>query len=316
MGMIPLVFRGVAAAVMVGAAGIALGTEGAGTQGGAATTHAELPRQQYWFGVAVENSPPPFARQLKLAPDQGLMVMAVLRDSPAQRAELKPDDLLIEVDGEPLTSQEQLARIANATEGRGDKEKPRLAHLTLLRAGDRITLEITAAPRPTSMMAVGGSIGSFLSHGREGNSTAMVAVKNYVLPNGTAAQVGPGYRIDLNGPRATALSDVSIRQIVSKGQTLILSQEQDGTGAVKMSITVGGKTYPVDAGKLDALPAELRPIADRLLAVGSAAHVATNPAPVATVGCGQLLKVLENKNEQLQQEVSELLRLMREKTNK
>jgi hypothetical protein len=246
------------------------------------------------------------------------MVMAVLRDSPAARAGLKPDDLLVEIDGKALASQEELARAANTLdEGDDGVVHPHTSHITLLREGDRRTVEITPSPRPTGMTVSGAALSSFYIDKRsESDGNRVVAVRNYVLGNGSAAQVGPGYRIDLSGKNASALSDVSIKQIVSKGQTLILTQEQDANGAVKMSITVGGQRYAVEAGKLDALPAELRPIGEQLLAEAPAA--ATHPAPVAAGGAvasggaslDQRVKELEKKNQELQEQLADLLRML------
>src|SRR6187551_2967095 len=68
---------------------------------------------QYWFGVAVENIPPSFSRQLRLKENQGLMVVGIIPQTPAEKAGLKADDLLVELNGVELTSQEQLARAAN-----------------------------------------------------------------------------------------------------------------------------------------------------------------------------------------------------------
>jgi len=78
-----------------------------GTESGAQVVSDARP--QYWFGVAVENLPPAVAEHLKLRPDQGVMVSAVFENSPAAKAGLLPKDLLIELNGQPLTSQEELA---------------------------------------------------------------------------------------------------------------------------------------------------------------------------------------------------------------
>src|SRR3954447_11264833 len=72
--------------------------------------------EQHWFGVAVENLPPAISRQLKLQNLQGLMVVAVLPQSPAERAGLRPNDILTEIDARPLMSQTELAQAANALE--------------------------------------------------------------------------------------------------------------------------------------------------------------------------------------------------------
>jgi len=124
--------------------------------GKAAVRIAPVPAQQYWFGVSVQNLPPAVAKQLKLRADQGLMVLEVLPDSPAQRAELRAEDVLVEVDGTPLTSYEELARAANragASRGVSDGTLtaaliPGSCRLTILREGDRKAVTIVPAPRP------------------------------------------------------------------------------------------------------------------------------------------------------------------------
>jgi len=88
-------------------------------------------------------------------------------------------------------------------------------------------------------------------------------MRSIVLPNGTTAQVGPGYSVDLNGTEA---STVSIKRLVSKGDTIMMSQEVDGTGGVKNRIMVGGKSYLVEKGKVGNLPEDLQPLAEQLLA--------------------------------------------------
>lgn len=322
---------GVAAASLLG--GALFAADGPATQTGAAgkvavEKTAEKPseqrRAQYWFGVAVENIPPTFARQLKLSRDQGLIVMAVLRDSPAAMAGLKAEDLLIEIDGHPLASQEELASAANMledVEGKEGQLRPHTSRVTLLRDGDRRTVEITPAQRPAALTVGGHGLDSFVARGRAGESADNkgVAVRNYVLPNGSRAEVGPGYRIDLSSSNGSALTDVSIKQIVAKGQTLILTQEQDLAGATHMSITVGGVKYPVEAGKIASLPAELRPIGEQLLAE----LPATRPAVANNEVLDQRVKELEAKNQQLLQrmsdlqgEMAELIKLLRDKPNK
>ncbi|HVS73371.1 MAG TPA: PDZ domain-containing protein [Phycisphaerae bacterium] len=294
---------------------------------------AEKHRAQYWLGVAVENIPPTFSRQLKLNRAQGLMVLAVLRDSPAERAGVRADDLLIEIEGEPLTTQEQLARAANREEEGSDTvgptkggapagPRPKKCHLTLLRDGDRVRVEITPAPRPASMMVAGGGMQSFTLHPREGHGAAPMDVRNIVLPNGSISQVGPGYRMDLSARGGSALTEVSIRQLVGDGETIILTQEQDEKGGVKNSITVGGQKYMVEPGKVASLPEKIRPIAEQLLAEGPAAGAAaTRPgADAETAKLDQRVKDLEKRNAELQDkltglndQLSELIRLLKEK---
>ena len=154
----------------------------AGAVGGRGTAAIPLgpeQRAQYWFGVAVENIPPAIAKQLKLKPDQGLMVVAVLPNSPAERAGLKAEDLLIELDGVALTSQEDLARAANTNRTYRVNNDTRLSmplmknsRITFLREGDRKTVDVTPALRPENMLVLGNNRGNFMAQGGRGMNNA------------------------------------------------------------------------------------------------------------------------------------------------
>lgn len=256
-------------AVLAAAAEAARGGEAAGQSATAATTQAEVvvPRTQRWFGVAVENIPGPIARQLKLHKDQGLMVVSVLAGSPAEKAGLRAEDLLIEANGQPLTSQEELSHAANLVEVTGKGEvQARVSTLVYLRDGDRAEAVITPEPRPATMLVVGPNRGNFVASVKnEAGGTPQMRVRNYVLPNGGAAQVGPGYRVDPSSNDAAGLSMLSIRSLVLNGQTVVLTQETDAAGRARYTITVGTTTYEVDKGKVGSLPADLRPLAEQLL---------------------------------------------------
>lgn len=296
-----------------------------GDQTGGKTTHpsaakgkaadGEAVQPQYWFGVAVENIPPHYARQLKLKSDQGLCVIAVLPDSPAERAGLAPYDFLIEIDGQPLTSQEQLARAANA---RSDVKAlvmgVKASTITFLRDGDRHTLQIAAALRPENMLVIGPDARSFTpvkpQNAAPANGPDMTT---YVLPNGTAAQVGPGYQMDLQGESSTVRV---LRPLMSKGETVVMTEETDAAGARKCTITVGSAKYVVEPGKLDALPPEIRPLAEQFLANGANGQAQAQPKNSAATRdpqtTEQRMDDLEKTNKELRQMLNELTRLLKE----
>ena len=278
--------------------------------------------EQHWFGVAVENIPPSIARQLKLRKEQGLMVMAVMPASPAEKAGLRRDDLLIEVDGEALTSQMELARAANAMEETKEGLVVKASRITFLRDGDRGMVAIMPAVRPERLMVLNGDVESFEARLRgsigastraSGSGARAEDVRNYVFPNGAAAQVGPGYRMNLND--ASTVTAKSIKEIVEQGKTVILVQETDLNGAVKNTISVGGKSYVVEAGKVDALPAELRAIGEQLLASGAGQAEGSGNGAVSgartELTLGQRMKALEEQNEKLRGEVEALVAELR-----
>jgi membrane-associated protease RseP (regulator of RpoE activity) len=259
----------------------------------AASAPAIEQRAQRWFGVAVENIPPSIAKLLKLKPGQGLMVSAVLPNSPAQRAGLRTDDLLIEINDKPLTTQQDLYRAANPKEAAKAVAPSRL---TYIREGDRQTVEITSAPRPAEMI--------FFDTQDKPNA---MPVRNYVIPNGNGAQVGTGIRINLANSDPSDFSVNSIQQMVSKGQTVILSQETDIAGNVKRTITVDKTVYTVDPQNLEALPEDLRPLAERLVNGPAKPSIATRNAPQTAASLEQRVKELEEKNALLTKRLEQLL---------
>ena len=267
------------------------------------TAPAPVAPTQYWFGVAVENLPSSIAKQLKLNPDQGLMILSVLPSSPAKDANLLPEDILVEINGHPLTSQNDLYEAANPTAAK-TPAAPAPSKLTYLRGGDRTTIDIIPAARPPSM----------ISYPEENNKQKVLT---YVAPNsGGGAQIGMGLRVDLAAD-PSSLTAKSIREIVSQGKTIILSQETDIQGNIKNTITVGTVTHTVDPNHIDALPVELRPLAQQLvngspaMVHASAAAPAPLPATTAT-SLEQRLNALEAKNKELESQNVEFQKRIKE----
>ncbi len=260
--------------------------------------------EQHWFGVAVENLPPAYSRQLKLQEHQGLMVMAVLPQSPAERAGLRADDLLIEIDGQPLMQQKELARAANALEETKNGAIPKVSHLTFLREGVRNVVDIMPEVRPENMVVMGGNLVSFTGALPTQRGADLEEVRNYVLPNGAAAQIGPGYRLNLDA--GDTMTVKSIRSIVDQGKTIILAREGDGNGGLRNTITVDGKTYVVEPGKVEQLPQELRPLAEQLLAGAQPGQIAVEVPGEPKASLEQRVKELETQNATLQKQILEL----------
>jgi hypothetical protein len=94
----------------------------------------------YWIGVSVGSIEPALRAQLQLPERYGLLALGVVKDSPAEKAGVKPHDILLRLDGEGLTNQTQLIQIVQAK-----GEKP--ISLELVREGKKETIEITPQRR-------------------------------------------------------------------------------------------------------------------------------------------------------------------------
>jgi membrane-associated protease RseP (regulator of RpoE activity) len=265
-----------------------------------------MEQTQYWFGVASENIPPAITRQLKLKPGQGLMVVQVLPGSPAARGKIQPEDLLIEVDGQPLMTQEDLVRAANQIDDRGGKMKA--SKVTLMRDGERMEATLVPAPRPAPYTVVNPNP-SFVGHSSASGMSGE-GIRTLIAPNGQTISVGNGFSIPLNSPNSMRLR---IGQL-SK-DNIVLSVTTDDAGNKHHSITVGSNTYAVEKEKLDDLPPDIRPLAEQLLKNGPLPMV-RGSLPSVEERVAELErsnKELRESNQQLLGRIDELLKRLGEK---
>lgn len=276
----------------------------------AAAEDARFSHPQLWFGVASEQIAPAIARQLKLRPDQGLMVLDVLANSPAAKAGLHADDLLIELNGKPLTSPDELSAAANSLTDAPDQNAPAAGQnstLVFLRDGDRHSVTITPSPRPEDLRIIPAESNVLASKSGaplflNGNAIGQ-NLTNYVAPNGNALQVGPGFQLNLRNNDAAT---VEIRKAMDNGKKMVVvSQETDSAGHVRISITQDDKTYAVESGHIDTLPENLRGLGQQLL--DTAARPQQN---AATPTAEEMARQINDQQAQIQQLNARIDRLM------
>jgi Spy/CpxP family protein refolding chaperone len=96
-----------------------------------------------WLGAAVEEAPEVLTAQLGLDPGVGLVVTYVATNSPAAKADLQKNDLLVEFEGQSLVHPLQLRKLVQARK-EGDTVK-----LGFYRAGKKHTVSATLAKTVT-----------------------------------------------------------------------------------------------------------------------------------------------------------------------
>ena len=94
-----------------------------------------------YLGVAVQPVGPTLERQLGLPPALGLLVERVAGDSPADRAGIRPHDILLQLNSQLLFVPEQLEALLRSL----SRESP--IPLELIRARERLNLELTPVAR-------------------------------------------------------------------------------------------------------------------------------------------------------------------------
>jgi serine protease Do len=116
------------------------------------TTVRSFSRRGY-LGVGVVEMTEARARALKLKDDSGVEVKRIDENSPAAKAGLRENDIILEVDGQPIETIEQFIHsVSDATPG------AKLA-LTIWRNGAKRVLTATIEARPSQMFAFAGPDG-------------------------------------------------------------------------------------------------------------------------------------------------------------
>ncbi len=95
-----------------------------------------------WIGVEVQDLTPELAESFGVRPDQGALIAGVMRGSPADKAGVKPGDVLLTVGEQPVKdAQGMLDLIAALAPGES-------ARFGLVRAGKPLAVMITVGKRP------------------------------------------------------------------------------------------------------------------------------------------------------------------------
>jgi Do/DeqQ family serine protease len=95
-----------------------------------------------WIGVEVQEITPPIAESFRLEESRGALIAGVLRGGPADKAGVKPGDILVEVQGRPVADPASMLNVIAAL----SPGQP--AKLKLKRQGKDVEASITVGRRP------------------------------------------------------------------------------------------------------------------------------------------------------------------------
>ena len=207
----------------------------------------------YWLGVACEPVSDAARAQLDIPKDQGLLVRQVMPDSPAAKAGLKPNDILLQAGDKPLASTaDLLAAVAAA--------KTKELSLKLLRDGKSLTLAVTPAERPKSLP---GEAVPQLPNGPERalieawlkqfGVTPGHAGRVQIVRPGTAVLMGPGGR---TSPRVELPDNLSV------------DIHREGKKPAQITVKRGSDKWEVNEDELSKLPDDVRRFVEPLVGRG------------------------------------------------
>jgi len=103
-----------------------------------------------YLGILPQEIDPDLADALGVEPKSGILVGSVVEDSPADKAGMRRRDIIVELDGNPVTGDVDDFRLNVAQKGMGKK-----VGVVVLRDGDRKKLTVELGERPTEFAQAG-----------------------------------------------------------------------------------------------------------------------------------------------------------------
>jgi membrane-associated protease RseP (regulator of RpoE activity) len=225
--------------------------DSADNQGSIADPQPEVKLGEFWIGVAcnseaLDNT---LRAQLGLPEGQGLAVLSVVPDSPAAKAGLKENDVLLDAGGKPLG---KIQDLVDAVEAAKDQE---LA-LSLLRDGKPLSLTVKPEKRPEGQRPEGRqseyeeAFRNWLERGGGGGDQEILRRwfqgRNGVTPHRMIVP-RPGFVLPPGTPTGTAFP-----------KDLSVSITKEGDQPAKIVVKQGDKNWETTEDKLGDLPEEIR----------------------------------------------------------
>ena len=264
---------------------------------------------EYWLGVMISPLSPEAREKLNLPKNQGLMVETVEPKSPAEKAGLKPDDVLLKANDKPLGDLRDMLKLVNEV-------KEGKLTLDVLRDGKHETVVAMLAKRSSSDMA---------------EARAWIEKLGPKMKSGQPLRfhiVGPGQIVPFGGGAGepgVALTNVDVT-VCTKASLADGSQVEitcHGSDPAKVVVTHDKERWEGTPGDLSKIPEKIRPEVERLLnspmarmnffaAPGEAAHGnmmyfgGPAPQPGDMPGETAIGPIVEKRLSEMQKQIDEL----------
>jgi membrane-associated protease RseP (regulator of RpoE activity) len=254
---------------------------------------------KFWIGLVGGpiDADHPLRAHVDIPENQGLLVVNVVPNSPASKAGLKQNDILLRANDNDLSKMEDLVQLVT-TEG----EKKGQIAIEVLRRGERETVYVTPEERPADAQAPQGSFGQAFGPGFAfpgGGEIPQDLLREFRNLPFEFRQFGPGVVVGGDEP-ANLPNGVSVSIVQENGQP------------AKITVQRGGETWHVNAddpGSLNQLPEDLRPFVEKM--IRGRTHFGMSRPVLPELGNGRLsdrLDRMEERMQKLQERLEQRLR--------
>src|SRR5512141_2258313 len=149
-----------------------------------------------WLGVTLSDMTPKTAKEMEAKTESGALVRSVSEDSPAEKAGIKEDDIVIEFNGKPIADSDDLVKAV------GGAKAGETVDVVVMRKDDKQTLKATLAeaPAPPEPMVVTvphvPDMNMFMRHAGESSYGLSLRTLNRQLGEYFGAPGGHGVLVD------------------------------------------------------------------------------------------------------------------------
>jgi serine protease Do len=198
------------------------------------------------LGVKPQDLNPDYAEIFGLKGTKGVLIFQVFEDSPAEKAELTHNDVILEVNGRPVESavdlQSKISMLKPGTK----------VELTIWRDGKRKKVDVVLGKR-SSMDQIAGTMptetAKVLGFTVENLTDELKERYGYEDQTGVVVkEIDPGSRAAQNGMRqGTLIKEVNMRPVknTTEFNQAIESVRKKGLGRVMLRVIIDGTPYPV-----------------------------------------------------------------------
>jgi membrane-associated protease RseP (regulator of RpoE activity) len=210
---------------------------------------------KYWLGVQCSPVPPALRSHVTLPEKQGLLVIAVSKDSPAAKAGLAQYDILLRVGDKPVDEPRDLVSLVEAA-------KEAKMKIDVIRGGKPKTIEVAPAKRPVEATASAGHLEVQVPEQGDWNT-----VEKWLegTAQGQGAPRGP-FQFRVFGPGAIVPKEGWAPKPLPPNTNINIMKENDQPA--KITVKSGDKKWDVTEKELDKLPADIRPHVEQMLGHG------------------------------------------------
>ena len=134
-----------------------------------------------WLGVQIQAIDESIAKALNLDNKEGALIVSVVEDSPADKAGLEEDDIIIKVDNKIIKSDKDLMRTVSS------KHPGDFTNFTIIREDQRLRISVTLGERPTNgemdsnnqnQQSESDLLGIKVSNTKNGEGVKIVSIEN------------------------------------------------------------------------------------------------------------------------------------------